>query len=101
MLAANTTSSTTAHDQAQVGGVAHVGRAGRGRQGGDRQRGHASTSSVEIIRVGCVPNCCVPCFSPPTKNASPSTSRLFARIEPTSAACTTTHQPGLQREDAR
>ena len=39
------------------------------------------------------------CLSPPTTNAIPSTSTLFARIEPTSAAWTTFDEPVVQREE--
>ena len=49
--------------------------------------------SVEITRGASASKRCVPCFSPPIRKASPRTSRLLARIDPTSAACTTVTRP--------
>ena len=42
----------------------------------------------------------MPFLSPPTKNAMPSTSTLFARIEPTSAAWTTVTSPSFSAKSA-
>jgi hypothetical protein len=53
----------------------------------------ASSVSVEIIRARSESKCCVPFRSPPTTKAIPSTRMLLARIEPTSAACTTPMSP--------
>ena len=59
----------------------------------------ASRVRVDTIRACPESNRCGPCRSPPTTNAIPSTSTLFARIEPTSAACTTSTSPRAERED--
>ena len=53
----------------------------------------ASKVRLAIIRGACAGKCWVPCRRPPAKNASPSTNRLFPRIEPTIAACTTSINP--------
>ncbi len=58
----------------------------------------ASSVRVEIVRARTELNVCVPLRSPPTTNAIPSTSTLFARIEPTSAAWTTLDEALVQRE---
>ena len=60
----------------------------------------ASSARVETIRARSELNCCVPFFSPPTTKAIPSTSTLLARIEPTSAACTTVDEPVVQGEES-
>ena len=59
----------------------------------------ARSASVDTIRVRSELNRCTPFFRPPTKKAIPSTSTLFARIEPTRADCTTVTSPLLQREE--
>ncbi len=46
----------------------------------------ASAASVAIILARDELNVCGPLRRPPTRNAMPSTSTLFATIEPTSAA---------------
>src|SRR5690349_178211 len=46
----------------------------------------ASIVSVDTSLARDESNRCVPFFRPPTVNAIPSTSTLFARIDPTSAA---------------
>ena len=53
----------------------------------------ASVASVAIIRARGESNRCVPLRIPPTRNAMPSTSTLFAMIEPISAVCTTRTSP--------
>ncbi len=53
----------------------------------------ASSVSVAIIRGWRESKCCTPWRAPPTTNASPSTSRLLARIEPIRAVCTTVTRP--------
>ena len=53
----------------------------------------ASNVRLAIIRGACAVKCCVPFRRPPTKNASPSTNKLFPRIEPTIADCTTSISP--------
>ncbi len=62
----------------------------RGREHGQR-RDHARALRVEPLR---------PVSRPPTRNARPSTSTLFARIDPTSAACTTFTSPSLSAKSA-
>src|SRR2546421_2234598 len=52
-----------------------------------------SSASVAIMRGTSEAKRCVPWRKPPTKKASPSTSRLFPRIEPTSAAWITAISP--------
>ena len=54
---------------------------------------------MDIMRVCMVPNCCAPWRRPPSTKASPSTSRLFARIEPIERRLHDHDQPGLQGED--
>ena len=51
-----------------------------------------------MLRARSELSCCVPCLSPPTRNASPSTSSRLARIEPMSAAWTTADQSRLEGE---
>ena len=58
----------------------------------------ARNARVEMIRARDESKRCGPLRRPPTRNASPSTRTLFARIEPTSAAWTTVEEPGVQRE---
>ena len=60
----------------------------------------ASTASIDTMRARSELNCCVPCLSPPTTNATPSTSTLLARIEPTSAAWTTLTSPSRRAKSA-
>ena len=48
---------------------------------------------MAIVRTDGAWNRCVPCRNPPTRNASPRTSRVLARIEPISADWTTTTSP--------
>ena len=48
---------------------------------------------MAIVRTDGAWNRCVPCRSPPTRSASPRTSRVLARIEPISAVWTTTTSP--------
>ena len=59
----------------------------------------ARTRSTAIERTAGASNRCVPWRRPPRRNASPSTSRELARIEPMSAVWTTTTRPGLEAED--
>ena len=53
----------------------------------------ASTSRTAIVRTGAAPKRWTPWRMPPAKNARPRTSRLLARIDPTSAVWTTTTSP--------
>ena len=60
----------------------------------------ASTVSIDTLRAREELKLCVPFLSPPTMNATPSTSTLFARIEPTSAAWTTLTSPSCKAKSA-
>ena len=60
----------------------------------------ATTVSVEMIRAREESKRWGPLRKPPTRNAMPSTSTLFARIEPTSAACTTFTRPSWSAKSA-
>ena len=53
------------------------------------------TISTRMVRTWAEPSFCDPCLSPPTRNANPSTSSRLARMEPISAARTTSTSPAL------
>ena len=87
-------------EDAELGRVALVGRTGGRRQRRDRMAATASTSSVDIVRCRAAEKRWTRGGARRAKKARPSTSRLFARIEPTSAVWTTTTRPGLEGEQA-
>ena len=60
----------------------------------------ASRSSVAIVRDRWRWNDCVPCRSPPTRNAQAEhQQQCWPRIEPISAVCTTTTRPACSAKN--
>ena len=92
-LAANTTRSITAQATLSAAGCAAAGVCSHAASVGTASAATASIVSVTVIRGASLAKRWVPFLSPPTSSASPSTSSELARIEPTSAACTTCTSP--------
>ena len=93
MLADITTSSTMEHATLSIPMCASAGACNSFASVGIISAATASIISVAIIFGGSDVKNCLPFLSPPKKSASPKTSSELPRIEPISAAFTTSVSP--------
>ena len=93
MLAINTTSRIMAQAMLNPSSCPAAGVCSPAVRVGIIKAATASKVRLAIIRGACAGKRCDPYRKPPAKKASPSTKRLFPRIEPTIADCTSTIKP--------